>query len=236
MISLPIGIVAFVAVIALSAGQVKLLDYFNWHGLVVVFGGTIAVLALGTPTAVLKATARNFIALFKRSPELSDVRDELLKLAHQRSSVKDSQDPLIQYAIDLWERGVDANTFQALISQRRDKLETDDVESVSAIQNLAKYPPALGMTGTVMGMISLFANLGSSNKSALGPALAVAMTATFYGLILANGFLMPLADRIHVEAMNHKKYFGQVYEILTLINHREPAMMVEEEISNREVA
>jgi hypothetical protein len=53
---------------------------------------------------------------------------------------------------------------------------------------------------------------------------------------MANAFLNPLADRVTVETIHRKKYFGMVYEILTLINRREPIALIEEEFKNREAA
>jgi chemotaxis protein MotA len=234
--SLPIGLVSFILVVIASSGAVKIGDYMNMHSIVIVVGGTFAVMAIGTPNPIILAVGRNLLALFKRRRGLKDVHGELMALAANRSATKTSSEPLIQYAIDLWERGVDPNTFQALLSQYRDMIESDDAESASSLHNLSKYPPALGMMGTVMGMISLFANLGSSDKSALGPSLAVAMTATFYGLLMANAFLNPMADRITVETIHRKKFYNLVYEILTLINRREPIAMIEEELTNREAA
>ena len=236
MISLPIGFVAFVVVIIASAAGVDSSHYMNLHSLIIVGCGTVAVFAIGTSTNVIKAVGRNVMSLFERRRSMTEVRQELLSLATNRSAVQSSKDPLIQYAIGLWERGVDSSTFQALLSQFRDKLENEDAESVGALHNIAKYPPALGMMGTVMGMISLFASLGTSNKASLGPSLAIAMTATFYGLLLANGVLNPLADRVTVESVHRKKYFALVYEVLTLINRREPVNMIEEELMNREAA
>ena len=236
MISLPIGFIGFILVLIASAGEVKVSDYMNLHSVIIVFAGSAAVLGIGTPFPVIKALGHNMLALWKRRLTLADMHDELMKLAANRASVTQSKDPLVQYAITLWERGVDPNTFQALLSQYRDKLEGDDAEAISALHNLAKYPPALGMMGTVMGMISLFTHLGESDKSALGPSLAVAMTATFYGLLAANAFLSPVADRLTVEAINRKHYFNLVYEMITLINRREPINMIEEELINREAA
>ncbi len=236
MMSLPIGLLAILGVVVGAAAGVRTEDYMNFHSVLVVVGGTLAVFAIGSPGAIIRAVFHIILALFKPRRTLEDAHAELMQLANNRSGLSASKDPLIQYAIDLWERGVDPNTFQALLSQFRDKLENEEAEAGSALHNLAKYPPALGMMGTVMGMISLFANLGSSDKSALGPSLAVAMTATFYGLLMANAFLNPIADRITVESIHRKKYFGAVYEILTLVNRREPVNMIEEELKNREAA
>lgn len=236
MVSLPVGLIIFLLVIAHTASGVDLSHYLNEHSFIVVFGGTIAVFFIGAPFTVVRSVFRNVLALFRKRLRLEDSHSELMNLAKNRGSVTASTDPLINYAIGQWEKGIDASTFIALISQYRDKLETEDAESVAALNALAKYPPALGMMGTVIGMISLFATLGSSNKGGLGPALATAMTATFYGLVTANGLLSPLVDRITVETIHRKKYFGAVYEILILINRREPSGMIEEELTNREAA
>ncbi len=236
MITLPVGIIAFIVVIFATMGHADVSAYLNMHSVIVVVGGTFAVTAICTPWGVLSNLAHNIKSLFKKRHTIAAVRSDLTKLAENRNSVKNSQDPLIQYAIGLWEKGTDASTFQALISQYRDKLEHEEAEAIAGLHAIAKYPPALGMLGTVIGMISLFASLGGADKSGLGPALATAMTATFYGLIMANGVLSPLADRLVVEAIYRKKYSGYIYEILTLINRREPSSMVEEEIGVREAA
>ena len=236
MITFPIGIVSFIVVIIATMGHAKASDYLVLHSFIVVVGGSFAVTAICTPLGVLANLAHNVGSLFKRRMTVKAARADLMKLAESRSSVTAAQDPLIQYAIGLWEKGTDSNTFQALLSQHRDKLEHEEAEAIAGLHAIAKYPPALGMLGTVIGMISLFASLGGSDKSGLGPALATAMTATFYGLIMANGMLSPLADRLVVEAIYRKKYSGYVYEILTLINRREPAGMIEEEIAVREAA
>ncbi len=236
MMTLPIGLIAFIVVMVYGAGDVKASDYIIGHSLIVVFGGTFAVGAICTPFSVSIALYKNILGLFKGRPSIELLKPLLMQLAKDKSTVKASADPLVQYGIGLWEKGVDQHTFVALISQYRDKLEHEDGESLMALQALAKYPPALGMLGTVMGMITLFANLGTSDKSLLGPSLAVAMTATFYGLVLTQGFLSPLADRISVEVVYKRKYYGYVYEILNLINNREPINMIEEEIVHREAA
>ncbi len=236
MFTLPVGLIAFLVVLVGSAGDVKASDYIVAHSIIIVFGGTVAVGLICTPWSVWLSLMHNVIGLFKGRPTISQLKPQLLQLSQNRGSVAKSTDPLVNYAIGLWEKGIDQNMFVALISQHRDKLEHEDTEAHNALVNLAKYPPALGMMGTVMGMITLFANLGTSDKSMLGPSLAVAMTATFYGLVITQGFLSPLADRVNLQIIYKRHYYGYVYEILNLINNKEPSSMVEEEIVNREAA
>jgi chemotaxis protein MotA len=98
------------------------------------------------------------------------------------------------------------------------------------MRNLSKYPPSLGMIGTVIGLVTLFSNLTPENQKNVGPSLALAMTATFYGLLLANGLLMPLADRLYVRHLAQVQLDEQVYRILILIHRNEAEAMISEEV------
>jgi len=59
---------------------------------------------------------------------------------------------------------------------------------------LARTTPAVGLMGTIVGLVNMLMNL--KNFEQLGPAMAVAQLATFYGLILAYGVWAPFAKRI----------------------------------------
>ena len=94
------------------------------------------------------------------------------------------------------------------------------------MRNLSKYPPALGMTGTVIGLVAIFADLSSENRANLGPSLALAMTATFYGLLLANTLLLPLADRLQVMHSHKVRENELVFRVLLLLQQGEPKEMI----------
>jgi chemotaxis protein MotA len=83
-----------------------------------------------------------------------------------------------------------------------------------------------------MGMISLFSAL-DENRSNIGSALSIAMTATFFGLVLANVFISPLADRLHVRQVHMHRTLENMYELLLLINQGEPTALIKEELNER---
>ncbi|MEC0267630.1 motility protein A, partial [Paenibacillus anseongense] len=81
------------------------------------------------------------------------------------------------------------------------ELEMDAIEH--QVDNMAKifeagggYAPTMGIIGTVMGLIHVLGNL--EDPSSLGPAIAVAFTATLYGVMSANLIYLPLATKIKV--------------------------------------
>lgn len=59
------------------------------------------------------------------------------------------------------------------------------------LASLGDYAPAMGMIGTVIGLIQLLANMKDFEK--LGPGMAIALLTTFYGLMLANLLYLPLS-------------------------------------------
>lgn len=223
-----------IAIIAVLVGSVEgsWAAYYQMHSIVIVFGGTAAILVFSTPAPVLKSLWKSLKEIYQKEPTISIYTSELNQLSQNRVQNLKSSNPLISYAQDLWAQGIDPDLFIVLLSQKRKELESKKMDAVHALKNLAKYPPTLGMTGTVMGMISLFSSL-DSNKGNVGSALSIAMTATLFGLVLANVFLSPVADRLHVNHVNQQRLMQNIYEILLLINQGEPNTLIKEELHDR---
>lgn len=58
----------------------------------------------------------------------------------------------------------------------------------------ADAAPAMGMIGTVMGLVAMFAAM--NDPAAMGPGMAIAMLTTLYGLVLAFAICGPVAARL----------------------------------------
>lgn len=61
-------------------------------------------------------------------------------------------------------------------------------------RRVAELAPSMGMIGTVLGLTAMFAQM--NDPSAMGPAMAVAMLTTLYGLVLSAGLAGPIAARL----------------------------------------
>ncbi len=234
MISLPIGAVLTFLIFLFSMGIENLALYFNFHSFLLVFGGTVGILLFSNPIAILKNLYRDIAELFHRVEKFSDVKETLSQLSKNRYVAVTSNDELINYAQDLWAQGVAADLFVVLLSQKRKEVEQRSVDGIQCLKNLAKYPPALGMAGTVMGIVTLFQTL-DTNKEKIGPTLAMALTATFFGLAIANAIVMPLSDRLQVKHIARKQYLQNVYQMLLLINQEEASYLIEEEVVARAI-
>lgn len=231
MNSLRLGFVGMIAVIvmAIAGGNVKAL--LNLHSFIIVVLGTVCVFAIASPFKSIKNVMHALRSMKRIEKEDHTIDQALIGLSKNRafSKVKDSH-PLIEYAFSLWEQGVDHQTTGELITQKLEELNAESKDVVITLKNLAKYPPALGMTGTVIGMVSLFSNLTAESRANIGPSIAFAMTATFYGLVLANALIMPLADRLLVSHQVKMKMNEKVYRIIMLIHEDKPKSLIEDEV------
>lgn len=61
---------------------------------------------------------------------------------------------------------------------------------------MAGYGGAMGMIGTLIGLVAMLMNM--SDPSKIGPSMAVALLTTFYGALLGNVFGSPIATILSI--------------------------------------
>ena len=227
MITLPLGFLFSLGVLLFALHDVDVEVFLNVHSFVIVCVGTIAVLFMSNSKVSIADLWKGLISLGKKEHSDTEILRSVYKLAQNRQDSITSTHPLVDFAQELWEQGLDDDMFELLLEKRLDEINSKEEGPVAVMRNLAKYPPALGMMGTVMGMVQLFANMTVADKSDIGANLALAMTATFYGLILSNLFFAPLSDRLHNKYVSHSKRNDIVYNALILINRDEPLSIIE---------
>jgi chemotaxis protein MotA len=67
-------------------------------------------------------------------------------------------------------------------------------KSTSVLRKMAEFAPAMGLIGTLIGLVQMLSSL--SDPSTIGPAMAIALLTTFYGALLANFVFLPLAAKL----------------------------------------
>jgi chemotaxis protein MotA len=86
------------------------------------------------------------------------------------------------------------NTEMFFFKQRRD-------ESERVLRVLADVCPAIGLAGSVVGLIGMLS--GVNDTSVVLSTIPIALTSTLYGVLLANFVLLPMAARIR-EVTDHE--------------------------------
>ena len=106
----------------------------------------------------------------------------------------------------------------AMFLGRRDLGEYHQGEKVFA--SLGDFAPAMGMVGTVIGLIQLLANMRDFEK--LGPGMAIALLTTFYGLVLAHVVYLPIARMIAEHGSLRAENLNLIIEGMLKLSRRRP--------------
>ena len=178
--------------------------FLNSHAVALVVGGTIGVAIMGYPIKRFFEIGEFIIFgfLFKRSSSLLRVTEELVNglryiITHPKTAKTfESSHPFVQEALMLLKQpDLNETHVEHILNARRDTFRVRYVEDAKMLSAIAKFPPALGLLGASAGMIEMMLNLNSANgATGIGEAMAVALTATFWGIALSNLIILPLAD------------------------------------------
>ena len=71
----------------------------------------------------------------------------------------------------------------------------------SILQSWGDTAPAMGMIGTLIGLVLILLINLEEDPAGIGPGMSIALITTLYGAILANGALIPMAQKLE----NHAK-------------------------------
>jgi chemotaxis protein MotA len=93
--------------------------------------------------------------------------------------------------------GYDLAFIRDSLERDRDNFLVHLDEGQKIYRAIGDCAPAFGMIGTLIGMVQMFANMTDPSK--LGPYMAVALLATFYGAAVANLFCLPIADKLQLK-------------------------------------
>jgi len=99
---------------------------------------------------------------------------------------------------------------------------------------VADAAPAMGMAGTILGLVSMFASM--DDPATIGPAMAIALLATFHGMVIANMIAGPIARRLERLSALEIAWQRELAERLVAIGRRETAPSIASPAHSRKSA
>jgi chemotaxis protein MotA len=91
--------------------------------------------------------------------------------------------------------------------------------SASILRKAAEISPAMGLIGTLIGLVQMLANL--DDPASIGPAMAIALLTTLYGAILAYMVFIPLASKLERNSNNEILLMNVYLEAILSIGRKE---------------
>jgi chemotaxis protein MotA len=96
------------------------------------------------------------------------------------------------------------------------------------LSKMADGAPAFGIVAAVMGVVHVMGSVGQVSNAELGNMIAAALVGTFLGILMAYGFMAPLANVFaQLESENGKALECTKTVLLASLNGYSPAVAVE---------
>ncbi|MFC3094778.1 flagellar motor protein PomA [Alteromonas sediminis] len=207
-----LGAIGFVVMAMVQGGDIGM--FINGPSVLIVFGGTIFVClaqyTLGQFFGAGKVAAKAFMfkieapdVLIEKVVEMADAARKGGFLALEEAEI---ENPFMQKGVDMLVDGHDVDVVRETLSKDI-KMTTERHEfGASIFKAMGDVAPAMGMIGTLIGLVAMLSNM--DDPKAIGPAMAVALLTTLYGAFLANVVCLPIAvklgNRATEEELNQK--------------------------------
>lgn len=108
-----------------------------------------------------------------------------------------------------------------------DSLQSENAQRI--IHAMAKYAPAFGLAGTIIGLMMVFPQL--TNPKHIGSAISLALLTTLYGVLSANLILLPLENKLKDNAADDEILYRFVIEALQCIQNRDYSVVIEQRLT-----
>jgi chemotaxis protein MotA len=118
--------------------------------------------------------------------------------------------------------GSEPSMIRATLEREMDMIKKRNTEGMAFIASVQDIAPAMGMIGTLVGLVIMLGNM--SDPKSIGPAMAIALLTTLYGAIIANVMCIPLNQKLAkldlAESLNHELIIEGVMFIQSGANPR----------------
>lgn len=226
------GAVVLVTLILMGGELGMFLDY---HAAIVIFGGSFAATLIRFPLSSIFhgiPMGMKYAFTLRRitQRELVDEIAGLAEIARKNGPIGlervETDDPFLAKGIRFVADGYDSDFIRDNLERDRDNFLTHLDEGQKIYRAIGDCAPAFGMVGTLIGMVQMFANMTDPSK--LGPYMAVALLATFYGAAVANLFCLPIADKLHVKLLDEEINRTLIIDgVLMMRDSKSPALVRE---------
>lgn len=241
---------------ALTGGQLGAL--YQPIELLIIGGAGIGALIVGNNGNALKAVMKSIPTLLRGSRYNKAIYMDLMAMMFllltkgRRGGLmaleKDIEDPLnspifsayprlladktlLNFLVDYLRLMVSGNMnafeIEALMDVEIETLEHEHEVPAHSLNNIGDAFPAFGIVAAVMGVVNALA-AADRPAAELGILIAHAMVGTFLGILLAYGFILPLASLLRQKSAEHTKMLECIkVMLLSSLNGYAPQIAVE---------
>ncbi|MEC7546621.1 MAG: flagellar motor protein PomA [Thalassolituus sp.] len=200
--------------------------------LIVIVGSLFAVMMkfeLGQFLGAAKVAGKAFSFKLIKPEDLIGEIVELAGLARKGGLLslegKEVSDEFLGKGIQLLVDGHDPDVVKALLSKEMKLASERHDTGVTIFKSLGDVAPAMGMIGTLIGLVAMLANM--DDPKAIGPAMAVALLTTLYGAMVATMLSLPMADKLSLRKDEEDRLKSMIIDALLAIQNGQNPRVIE---------
>jgi len=207
--------------------------FIDIPSILIVLGGTFAVTTIGFSLAdVTHTVAVIGSTIVHRGRNTREVAYTMLEIADfsKKHGVLGlggttlagfANEPFLHKGLAMVIEGLPDKDIAEILDEDQAASTARVYRSAAVLRKAAEIAPAMGLIGTLIGLVHMLGNLG--DPKAIGPAMAIALLTTFYGAVLANMVLNPLASKFERNAAEeHLIQHLQALGILSVARKENP--------------
>jgi len=232
------GVIAISTAIFVEIDGMSARVFFHPVGMVAVFGGLIATALISAPLHHMKRILQRtwYVVLYPRNNYLPNLRESLwvsIGLSRDSQFIEMNsakvQNTMLRDGLSLISMGYKSEDIRRLLEVKKDQNETSLGECSVFYYSMAKMGPAFGLLGTLVGLIiMLYYHMSSGNMEKIASSMGIALTATLYGVGVANLILSPLADYLQYNAEQCAMQDNMIIEaVLQIKERRHPVYLLQ---------
>ncbi|VAW56222.1 Flagellar motor rotation protein MotA [hydrothermal vent metagenome] len=227
-------IIAFGFILGAIIAGGPIILFINVPSLLIVIGGSVAVVlmqfTLGQFFGAFKVGLKAFFHKSIDAGELIEQAGVLANVARKEGMMalesQEISNPFLNKGIQLCVDGHPPDLVRKMLSKDISlTIERHEVGQ-KIFMALGDIAPAMGMIGTLIGLVQMLANM--DDPKTIGPAMAVALLTTLYGAIIANAFALPLADKLSLRSQEEKTNRTLILETISGIQEGMNPRVLEE--------
>lgn len=208
-------------------------SFVNVPSILIVIGGTFAITTVGfTLGEVIKSQGVMLKTILFKLPDPAEEAKMMIDLAQKarangilaiQSEVDQIPNEFVKQSFTLAVDGTNPEVIEEVMKSDTMAMAMRHMAAISIFKKSAEVAPAMGLIGTLIGLVQMLAAL--DDPSSIGPAMAVALLTTMYGAILANMFFNPMAAKLErnsgEEVALRKIYSTSVLSVVRQENPRQ---------------
>lgn len=210
--------------------------FINPPSLLIVVGGTIATTFIKFKMSDVINSIRVALKAFAfKASDPEEIIQEMVgftRIAKKEGLIalekETATDPFAGKALRYLSDGFDEGLIEDMLNKDIRLTVRRHEIGQNVFKGMAESAPAFGMIGTLIGLVKMLASM--DDPSNIGPAMAIALLTTLYGVLLANFLFQPLAEKLSLRSEQEQLNKSIIVEAAIGINRGVSPLVLEESL------